>query len=287
MTAEELLHAGKPDEALLALQQQVRAHPGDAARRVFLFQLLAVLGQWERANTQLGVCGELDPSAASMVQSYREALRCEALRDEVFAGRRSPLIFGEPTPWIGLMLESLRCCAAGDFAAASRAQRQGLDAAPATPGRIDDGAAFEWIGDADARLGPVLEAIINGRYYWVPFERLLALEIEAPSDLRDTVWLPVKLQFANGGETVGFVPSRYPGTTASSDGALKLARRTDWTQPVPDFHVGLGQRMLATDISDHALFEIRRIQFEPAAVASGAVSGAVSDTRSEAGGENG
>jgi type VI secretion system protein ImpE len=111
----------------------------------------------------------------------------------------------------------------------------------------------------------------------VPFDRLLALEIEAPSDLRDTVWLPVKLQFANGGETVGFVPSRYPGTAASSDGALKLARRTDWTQPVPDFYVGLGQRMLATDSSDHALFEIRRIQFEPAG--SGAISGA--------GGENG
>ena len=276
MTAEELLQSGRPDEALAALQKQVRAHPGDTARRVFLFQLLAVLGQWERANTQLGVCGELDPSALPMVQSYREALRCEALRTEVFAGRRSPLIFGEPTPWLGLLLESLRCAASGDHAAALRAQREALEQAPATSGRIQAGAAapddggsgFAWIADADARLGPVLEAIVNGRYYWIPFERLLALEIDAPSDLRDLVWLPVTLQFANGGETVGFVPSRYPGTTASGDGALKLARRTDWTEPFPGFHAGLGQRMLATDGGEHSLFDVRQVRFDTAPAAA-------------------
>ena len=31
-----------------------------------------------------------------MVQTYREALRCEVHRAEVFAGRKSPLILGEP-----------------------------------------------------------------------------------------------------------------------------------------------------------------------------------------------
>ena len=35
-----------------------------------------------------------------------------------------------------------------------------------------NGQPFEWVADADSRLGPVMEAIINGRYYWVPFARL-------------------------------------------------------------------------------------------------------------------
>ena len=51
MTAQELLKEGKPAEALAALQAEVRAAPNDGKLRVFLFQLLAVLGQWERAVT--------------------------------------------------------------------------------------------------------------------------------------------------------------------------------------------------------------------------------------------
>ena len=52
---------------------------------MFLFQLLGVMGQWERAATQLKVAAELDP-AMPMVQTYREAIRCEWCADEVFAG---------------------------------------------------------------------------------------------------------------------------------------------------------------------------------------------------------
>ncbi|WP_327058540.1 tetratricopeptide repeat protein, partial [Escherichia coli] len=60
MNAEELLRAGRVDDALKALQDQVRTQPANAELRVFLFQLLAVLGQWSRANNQLKVAGELD-----------------------------------------------------------------------------------------------------------------------------------------------------------------------------------------------------------------------------------
>ena len=58
--AEELLRQGKLSEALAQLQEQVRAQPDQADLRVFLFQLLAVLGNWERAMTQLNVAAEMD-----------------------------------------------------------------------------------------------------------------------------------------------------------------------------------------------------------------------------------
>ena len=51
--AERAIREGSVDEALQLLQSAVRASPGDAALRIFLFQLLAVQGQWERSLNQL------------------------------------------------------------------------------------------------------------------------------------------------------------------------------------------------------------------------------------------
>jgi len=132
-----------------------------------------------------------------------------------------------------------------------------------TAGTLDS-RAFTWIADADSRIGPILEAVINGRYYWVPFARLLKIEIEAPEDLRDMVWMPAHLQFANGGESVALVPTRYPGSEASTDGMVVLARKTVWEEIGPDAFQGLGQRVLATDIDEIPLMDVRSITMNPA-----------------------
>src|SRR5690606_5313085 len=160
--AIEQLKQGDPDGALRALQAEVRANPSDAKRRVFLFQLLCVLGQWDRALTQLNVAGDLDAGTLGMVQVYREALASEALRAQVFAGQRSPLIFGEPEQWIAMVLEALRLAGNGEYEQSQALREQAFELAPATSGEID-GQPFEWIADADQRLGPMLEAVVNGR----------------------------------------------------------------------------------------------------------------------------
>ena len=46
--AEQTLKGGDPVGALAHLQEQVRAKPADPKLRIFLFQLLCVVGQWER-----------------------------------------------------------------------------------------------------------------------------------------------------------------------------------------------------------------------------------------------
>ena len=43
MTAETLIHAGDPEAALKALQEQVKKNPIDAKLRIFLFQLLKMM----------------------------------------------------------------------------------------------------------------------------------------------------------------------------------------------------------------------------------------------------
>ena len=95
MTPEELLHQGDPEAALVALQDRVRAQPSVAKLRVFLFQLLCILGQWERARTQLKVLSDLDASTLAMVNVYGRALSCETLREEVFAALLHVFALGE------------------------------------------------------------------------------------------------------------------------------------------------------------------------------------------------
>ena len=257
MTAEQYLRNAQLDDALKALQDQVRAQPAKAELRVFLFQLLAVMGQWSRAQNQLKVAGELDAACLPMVQTYSTALNCEALREQVFAGKTTPVVLGQPAEWVAPLILALEQDAQGNAAAAQSLRDQAFEAASAVPGKLDE-TPFAWLADADPRLGPVLELIVNGRYVWLPMENIASLSVEAPSDLRDLVWLPAQLTLTNGGSTVALIPSRYPGTHASSDGtpsschSVLRARRSE----------PLGQRLLAFDGGDQALFDLRTLSFE-------------------------
>ncbi len=259
--AEEAVRAGDPRAALARLTDAVRAKPADARLRTFLAQLLSVLGQWERAHTQLNVVADLDKLAIPMRETVGHAIRCELLRAEVFAGRRTPVVFGQPEAWVAQLIESLRQQGDGRPELAADLAAKAFDAAPACSGQID-GQAFEWLADADSRLGPVLETCLNGHYTWVPFHHLSQIRFDPPEDLRDCVWMPAQLSFTNGGSSVALVPTRYPGSEASEDGLINLARKTEW-QPLPgdDRYAGLGQRVLVSDLGDHDLMAVREIRF--------------------------
>lgn len=256
--AAEILKGGDPHGALARLQEQVRNQPADAPLRVFLFQLLCVVGQWDRALNQLNVAAELDPGAVLMAQMYREAIQCEGLRRRVFAGETAPMIFGQPDEWLALLVESLLTAGRGETNRSIELRARALEDAPASSGAIN-GTPFEWICDADSRLGPVIEAVVNGRYYWIPFARLTSIQLEPPEDLRDLVWMPAMLQFENGGQSVALVPTRYAGSEASDDGGVVLARKTTWSTIAEDTYAGLGQRVLATDADELPLMDVREI----------------------------
>jgi len=268
--AEAALRSGQLDEALRLLQQEVRRQPADARLRVFLFQLLCVRGEWERALTQLNVAGELDAATLLMVQTYREALRCEVQRAGVFSGAQSPPALGEPDPWFAPLAESLAVDANGRAAEAAQLRQRAFEAAPETAGTLN-GEPFEWLADGDSRLGPCLELIVSGRYCWVPFQRIRRIDIEAPADLRDFVWSPAQLTWVDGAEAVALIPTRYPGSESAADPALRLARKTEWQEQGGQTFFGLGQRTLVTDGGETGLLDVRRIEFAPLAAESAAV----------------
>jgi type VI secretion system protein ImpE len=263
MNAEELLQAGRVEESLASLQDAVRKNAADPRLRVFLFQSLSVLGQWKRALNQLDVLSSMGPDHMMMARIFQPVVQCEVLREQVFAGKHTPIVFGEPEPWMSWLLQANELVAQEKFGPASELREKAFESAPTSAGKIND-QPFEWIADADSRLGPMLEAIVEGHYYWIPFCRIKLIHLEPPADLRDLVWTPVQFVWTNGGEASGHIPTRYSGTEKIADDKLRLARKTEWIECAEGYNLGRGQRILGTDGGDYPLLECRKIEFTPA-----------------------
>ncbi len=266
MNAEELIRAGRPEEALAALQQEVRSNPSDSKLRIFLFQLLSVLGRWEKALAQLAVLRDLDADSMLLAQIYSPAIQCELVRTEVFAGKRSPMIFGEPEEWMGLLVQANQMVAEGQYSAAADVRSRAFELAPAATGSMN-GGRFEWIADADSRLGPALEVMLDGKYFWVPFSRISSVVIEPPADLRNMVWTPAQFIWANGGQGSGLIPTRYCGSESNADPAIQMARKTIWEEHKGETFLGLGQRIIATDSAEIPLQELKHLDLDSEAPA--------------------
>jgi type VI secretion system protein ImpE len=263
MDAKEHLQAGRLPEALAALQQGLRKNPADVGLHIFHFELSSLLGDWEKALRHLQIVTDLDCNSVLLAQGFRPAIQCEALRADVFSGKRTPLIFGEPEPWMSWLVQANHPLATGQVEASQELREKALADAPASAGQIN-GEAFEWIADADSRLGPMLEVLLEGKYYWVPFARIASVQLETPKNLRDLVWIGAQFTWSNGGNATGLIPVRYVGTERSDESALRLARKTEWIEKSPGVFAGIGQRMLATDKAEYSLLEIREVVLQPA-----------------------
>jgi type VI secretion system protein ImpE len=247
-------------ERLTQVQDSIRRDPTNGSHRVHLFQLQIVVGLWNKALMQLQAAARFDVKANAMAQAYREVIRCEVYRSQVFSGLRQPNFLGEQHKWMLDMLKALVAEAAGSNAEAQELRVRSLNNAPAHTASID-GVQVEWMADADSRLGPICEALINGQYCWLAFCDISVLTIEKPQDLRDLVWSPMSVQLRDGATYSGFIPCRYPGTELNESDDLRLSRLTTWTDQGDDVWFGLGQRILVSDVGEHPLLDIRKIEF--------------------------
>jgi len=253
----QALKAGRLGTARELLQNKLRAAPGDVALRLSYLQLMCVLGEWERARSQLEVVESLGDENRSWVNLLGPALMGEALRRDVFAGRTTPLVLGEPAAWTAQLIQALRL---PDPAAQARLRAEAFEAAPAIAAKVN-GADVPWLADSDSRLGPVLEAVMDGKYYWVPFDRIRRLSLSPPTDLRHLVWLPAQATWTTGGETAVLIPTRYVLTESATDDRLRLARRTEWEEIGAGQYRGVGQRLLTAGEQDFPLLEVRLVEW--------------------------
>jgi type VI secretion system protein ImpE len=258
--ADALLRQGDVDGARAALIEAVRAHPGDQQTRMFLFQLFAVNGEWDKARNQLQALTQLSPEAQMLAVTYNQAIDAEKQRAAIFAGSAEIEILAGAGGWADGIAAAIGLFARGNEEAAVAARDAAFDAAPEMPGHCN-GQAFDWISDCDARFGPTFEAIIGGRYGLIPFDAVKSVTSEGPTDLRDMIWYPVEIDFRSGYSGAAFLPARYPGSEAASDGPERLGRITAWTDKGWGDQ-GSGQRLLSlSDGDDVAILDIRKLEF--------------------------
>jgi type VI secretion system protein ImpE len=227
-TARELFTAGRLESAIEALGVELRSNPSDAHRRTFLFELLALAGNYDRAEKQLDVLARDGQDGPVKVLPYRAALQAERIREHMFS--------------------------TGDFP---------VTPAPAPVAGTLNGRSFSSIEDADPRLGARLEVMAGGRYLWIPFAYISGLRIEPAKNLRDIRWMPAQLVTNESARSMELgevlLPSLSPNAWQSDDMELRLGRATDWTElPDGDF-APVGQKMLRIDGDLVPLIELREL----------------------------
>ncbi len=264
--ADALLRQGDVDGARAALVEAVRANPADQSLRMFLFQLLSLNGEWDKARNQLQSLTQLSPQAQMLGVTYNQAIDAEKQRAAVFAGLAElPLLAGEGG-WAEGIARSIPLFARGEAQAAEALRDEAFDLSPDMPGTCDPGTGserrFEWMADADSRFGPTFEVILGGKYGLLPFDTVKLIESQGPQDLRDTIWYPVEIEFRTGHSAAAFLPARYPGSETASDGLERLGRITNWIDQ--DWgQQGSGQRLWTfSEGDDCGILEFRKIEFD-------------------------
>ncbi|MEJ8810706.1 type VI secretion system accessory protein TagJ [Variovorax ureilyticus] len=253
-------------EALSRAEAGVRAKPQEARARWLLFELLCVLGQWERALKQLQAWAGSSRDNESTAHVMRGLIRAEHRRAELFGGRAEPATLTasgtSAAAWMAGLGEALTQAAAGGAAAleaADLAREAALAQAPETAGGSNL-MSFAWVTDTDTRLGPVCEVLLAGAYRWLAFSDLASISKAAPAHLLDLVWAQVDLVLRDGTALKGYMPMRYPVHAGDRD-ALLMARETVWTDVGRTGVVARGQKMWATDAGDVALLDLRDCRF--------------------------
>ena len=242
---------------------RVKAAPSDAVLRIGLFRLFTFTGQWARALTQLETAAQLDASQAMYLSAYESCLACEGVREAMVGGTTSPVFLGEPSQWQAMLLQAFRTD--GETAKIPLIM-EALEAAPATAGSLN-GEAFDWISDVDHRFGPQLEAFIDGKYYWIGFDRLERIRFNDRTDLIDLVWLPVEFVFRGGGSKSGYLPARYPSSNQSPNEEVIRGEVTEFTDVGDQLQIAIGARQLATSDSAVPLSQITELVFHDPTVA--------------------
>ncbi len=262
-TAAALFRAGKLDDAVATAQAALRKAPTDLNARVLLGELLAFTGNLERADVVLDAASAIDPTTALVVAEFRQLIRADMARRQLFRDGRVPEFLADPTEVQQLQLAALVALRAGDTAEAARQAEAAEAARPRAPGKHGD-AAFDDLRDADDLLAGSFEVLTTtGKYFWIPTERVVTLEFHAPKRPRDLLWRRASMSVAAGPDGEVYLPAIYISDDPLTD-ALRLGRETDWRQADGGPVRGAGQRLFIVGEDAVAMMDLGNFRFEVA-----------------------
>lgn len=264
MNSRENYQAGKLADAIQAATDEVKREPTNTEGRGRLAELLCFAGEIERADKQIETIGMQDAKAQLWSSLFRQLLRGEVIRQQVFREGRAPELLHGSTPWIEKALAALLAERTGDLAGAAKIAAEAEEIRPRVGGTLD-GQAFSDLRDLDDRTAGIWEVLTStGKYFWVPTEQIQRVEFQKPGSLRDLIWRPAEMDVAGGPNGIVYVPILYPGSGAAATEALKLGRATDWQGADDGYARGVGQRMVFVDDDARPIMDLGTIEFSSA-----------------------
>jgi type VI secretion system protein ImpE len=264
MTAFELYREGDLDAAIDAALRAVKAAPTDLDARLLLCDLLCFDRQLQRADRQLELLVQQDAALGPPLAAYRQLIRAEAARQDVFQSGRPPELLDDVTEVVALHLRAVLALREGASEEAGQLLRQAEAARPAVTGECD-GAVFEDFRDLNDLTAPFLEVLTTtGKYYWIAWNRIERLEFKPPKYLRDVLWRQADMVVPGKPDALVYVPVLYAGTHASAERSVRLGRKTEWQERPGDLTEGLGQRTLLVGDEGKPLLSLGWLTFSSA-----------------------
>lgn len=259
-TAGAAFRAGRLDEAVAAATAAVKAKPSDVAARVLLVEMLVFAGNFERADVLLDAAGQLDPGAALVVAEFRQLLRGEMARRQLYRDGRVPEFLGEPGPVEQALLAALVAHRAGDAPAARRAAETAEAARLPRPGTADNAAFADFRDASDINAGILEVLTTTGKYFWVPIARVTEITFHKPARPRDLIWRRASLAVEAGPDGDVYMPVTYACEDASLGAEYRLGRATDWRDH-DGMVVGIGQREFLVGETSIPIMDLGTIVF--------------------------
>ena len=260
MTAHDLYQQGDLEQAIQAMNDEVRANPADPDRRSFLADLLCIVGNFDRADLQLDAITKILPKALPTVSLTRQLVRAEQWRQQSFSEGRLPEFVSEPSEHMRLYLRALVEMREDHGAAAAELLAEAEEQRPAFAG-TRDGQAFEDFRDCDDACAGFFEVLTStGKYYWIPTERVSSLSLRPIERPRDLLWRRAGMQVAGGPDGEVYLPLIY--TPAPSTDAERMGRVTEWSDSSPVR--GRGLRTFLVGEEPLTLLEMEEVEFHGA-----------------------
>ncbi len=258
MNAHDLFRAGKIDEAIDAMNAEVRAHPSDPDRRAFLADLLCTVGNFERADIQLDAIAKVVPGSVPTVALVRQLIRAEQWRQQCFREGRVPEFLSLPGEPLQASLRALVALREGDVGTAAELLSAVEEQRRPLAG-ICNGAPFDDIRDVDDLSSSFFEVLTStGKYYWIPMEHVIRVELRPLERARDLIWRRAGMEVRGGPDGEVFLPAIY--APAPTERAACMGRVTEWSEVSPVR--GTGLRTFLVGDEPLTLPEIRELTFE-------------------------
>ena len=263
MKTQDYYEAGQLREAVQAATDDVKSHPADVGKRTLLAELLCFTGELDRADKQLDAVGKQQPDAMLVISMFRHLVRAEMVRRDFYESGRVPDFIDKPRPELQLRLEASIRIREGDAAAAAEMLAE-AETQRAPVAGVANGKAFDDLRDLDDLCASFFEVLTsNGKYYWIPIDRVESIELRPPTRPRELLWRPAHMVVRGGPDGEVFLPTLYAGSHAEEeDDVTRLGRFTDWRGGDGVPVRGVGQRMFLCGDREQSILDFEEVTID-------------------------